>query len=242
VTVCSAVVCEARADAQTACELADRLLCDAADWITPEVLGDYRAWRGYHAHDDFLLWKDVPRLARQRRIKAHGHFDGQPGAPDAVAARRVLLLLHGSDAPVHAVLLIRDDDGDPRRRQGLEQARNESKLAVLIILGVAHTKRECWVLAGFVPKDSRETDELERLRAELGFDPVCGAENLTAKDDRAKRSAKRVLDELCGGDKNREMECWREADLDTLADRGRQTGLADYMDEIRNRLVPLFTE
>lgn len=88
-----AIVCEARADKETACALADRMLCAEVEWITAEVLDDYRRWRGFLEEESFLTIQHVPTLARQKNIRAHGKFDGNPIAPDEHVGRRALLLL-----------------------------------------------------------------------------------------------------------------------------------------------------
>jgi hypothetical protein len=235
-----AVVCEAPADHGTASALADRVFCAEVEWISEAVLDDYRKWRDASEQTPFLLWKEVSELARQANIRPHGHFDGEPALPDANAARRALLLLKASEAPLHGVLLIRDDDRDEDRRRGLEQARNSVDLGAPVVIGLAHTKRECWVLAGFDLSGKDEARRLEDLRRELGFDPRTGAENLTAKHDHDKRSAKRVLAVLTGGDRGREAECWLRYDLRLLEQRGQATGLTDFLREVRTLLAPLF--
>lgn len=238
-----AVVCEGPADQRSGCDLADRVLCDRIDWVDAETLADYRQWRGLNGSAPFLSWANVKRLAAERNVKSHGFFDGQPAAHDAHAARKALLLLELADSPPHAVILLRDEDGDPSRREGLQKARHRSNLRERVVIGLAVTMRECWVLAGFDPKNNEETDRLAELRRELGFDPTEAAEELTAgsKQRKAKRNAKGVLMVLSRGDPDREAECWRTTDLETLASRGRNSGLADYLGEVRERLVPLLT-
>ena len=108
------------------------------------------------------------------------------------------------------------------------------------MIGVAHTKRECWVLAGFEPRDDEESNRLAELGNELGFDPRKKAEKLTAREPSAKRSAKRVLNALTGGDQDREAQCWKKTDLSILERQGKNTGLADYLNDLKQRLVPLF--
>ena len=154
-------------------------------------------------------------------------------------ARKALLLLELSQEPPDAVILLRDEDGDPSRREGLQQARRRSKLKARIAIGVAAPMRECWILAGFDPQDDGENARLTELRSALGFDPRERAEKLAAAPVTAKRSAKRVLNALTGGDRQREADCWKITDLGTLTTRGRQTGLAEYFDEVRTRIVPL---
>ncbi len=122
----------------------------------------------------------------------------------------------------------------------MEQAREAVPEKSRIVIGLAHTKRECWVPASFEPGDAAESKTVHALRAELGFDPCERAEELAAIHDTDKRSAKRVLRLLTGGDSDREVQCWHGADLQTLRDRGSQTGLAAYFEELSGRLVPLF--
>lgn len=232
--------CEADGDRRTACGLADRVLCQEVEWIGPESLAAYRSWRGLDEGSACLKWSHAGRLFRKSGLKAHGHFDGRPGDPDALAARRVLLLLHKAGFVPDAVVLIRDSDGDLDRLAGLEQARTEWKEAVPIVLGLAHPKREAWVLAGFEPQDENEQTRLKAARQSLGFDPRLHAHRLDAGEPGALHDAKRVVAELIGGRASREEVCWMECGLETLSERGGENGLAAYVREVRERLVLLF--
>ena len=236
-----AVVCEAQADQQTGCDLADRVLVAEVDWLERDWLPHSRQWRGFRSDDTFLsLLHDVKRLAAKYNIKSHGFIEGQKAAPDAHLARKALRLLWASADPPDAVVILRDDDGDVRRKEGLKQARKDSKLDIPIILGIAHPKREAWVLAGFEPKGHDEDARLAQCQEELHFDPREAAASLTAKRDHETKSAKRVLRVLTAGDFDREAQCWRETDLDILERRGQNTGLAAYLEEVRTRLAPFF--
>ncbi|AGP36079.1 hypothetical protein BE21_41360 [Sorangium cellulosum] len=179
-------------------------------------------------------------MARARHLVAHGFFHGKPREPDAAMAEQALKLLATLDPPPDAVILMRDADKLSRRREGFEQARDAQQWPFRVIIGVAHTKRECWILAGYEPRDDAERALLERERKELGFDPRSCAEQLTASEDGAKRDAKRVLHALTGGDQEREEACMKEPPLAVLKQRGAATGLMDYLDEIEARLVPHF--
>lgn len=234
------VICEGPADRRTACELADRVLYQAIDWFSPDLLDAFRHWRGLRANDEFLAWKDVSSFAQKANVKIHGHFDGFPGEPDAWMARRALALVtKDAGKGFDAVMLIRDSDGNQARREGLEQAR-KSSLPFPVVIGVAHSKRESWFLAGFEARDEAERGRLDALKRELGFDPTERAHELNARAPGAKRDAKRVLDTLLGGDRERESMCWTESNLELFEARGKETGLAEFLDEIRERLVPLW--
>jgi hypothetical protein len=231
-----AVVCEAAGDQRTACLLADRVAQNALSWLEDHLLTSTRCWSGVQSGDAFLRWKTVHAAANRLGIVAHGHFSGEPGAPDARAARRALLVLRACDPPVVAAFLIRDSDNDLSRRTGLEQARAYCGWPFEVIVGVPHTKRECWLLAAFEPADGAEKTRLQSLRQELGFDPCEQPEKLTAKDDQAKRSAKRVWATLLQADEERGLA---GASLETLKKRGKLNGLADYLQELETRYVPL---
>src|ERR1700721_2181027 len=91
-----AVVAEAPADHQTAMELADRILIDAInDWLDEDQLPHQREG-GVEAAGQKLTWKRIRSLAQAAGIEAEGFFNGQPGLPDARAARRALRYLRAT--------------------------------------------------------------------------------------------------------------------------------------------------
>jgi hypothetical protein len=237
------VVCEARADFEQATELADRVLVATVDWLEGGIwLDSNRQWIGDDLGGVYLTWKSIPNRARELGISVRGHFEGEPGQPDAQAARRAIAYVRRQFEGVAAVLLIRDMDDQPERRQGLEQARTHHSAYVRIVIGVANPERECWVLSGFDPEDGTETARLDAEKQKLGFDPCSRSHELTAcKDDQAKRSAKRVLSILTADDRERERRCWRTTSLEVLEQRGGLNGLAEYLKEVKDRLVPLIT-
>jgi hypothetical protein len=135
-----------------------------------------------------------------------------------------------------AVFLIRDSDNDLQRRQGLNQARDCARWPFEIVIGVAHAKRECWLLAAFCPQGDEEQSGHAAVRSELGLDPCLQSHELVAQAETAKRNAKRVLGTLCpdGGERG-----LRETRLDVLKERGGGNGLAEYLAELESRYVPL---
>lgn len=237
-----AIVCEAAIDRQTGIDLADRVICERLSWIEG-YLATNREYRGLKRSDAFIAWskqKELVRLTGIRRF--HGHFGAlrnEPADPDAIAAQRMLTILDQCNDRPDVVVLLRDSDGDLRRKSGLEQARSEPVWRFPIIIGLAHTKRECWALAGFEAKDDVERETLLQLRPELGFDACEHPEKLDAQQDRARRSAKRVLSQLTNNNRERERRCWTETSLDVLRKRGGGTGLTEYLIELEQKLVPL---
>lgn len=234
------VVHEAPADFDTATSLADRVLLETIDWLEEEHLATQREWIARLNDGRQLTWKSMRQLASDAGIRAHGRFDGQPALADAAAARRAILFLLAKLPDLEAIVLIRDQDDQPDRRKGLEQARAEDKSGRAIAIGLAVVERECWLLSGFEPRNEDETARLANERSRLGFDPRHRNHELTAcKDDQAVHSPKRVLQALACGVRHRERQCWAEADLELLRQRGSQNGLAAYLTEVRDHLAPL---
>jgi hypothetical protein len=234
------VVHEAEADFVMATELADRVFIESVDWLEPELMQYQRDWVQFNPDGERLTWGRLKQLAKNANVAESGFFNGSPGQPDALAGRRAILYLKTIFPDISAILLIRDQDNQPERKIGLEQARQEHTM-IPIILGLAIIEREAWVSAGFSPHDEKDQTLLDAERQLLGFYPHEQSHRLTAgKDDNAKLSPKRVLQVLCGGNKTRERLCWTQTPLATLRERGTDNGLSHYLDEVRTRLVPLF--
>ena len=236
-----AVVHEAPADFQTATELADRVLVESIEWMEEHLLDYQRIWLREWSGAP-LTWKRVKQSALDAGFDAVGFFDGEPAQPDARAARRAILYLRHAVPDLAGLLLIRDQDDQPERRVGLEQARRQGDSRLPVVVGLAVVERESWVITGFEPNDDDERQNLEDERQNLGFDPRERSHELIAcKNDQAKRSPKRVLSVLTAGSGERQRRCWREAALPVLEARGQGNGLSQYLEEIRVSLVPLIT-
>lgn len=234
------VIYEALADFTTATELADRMLLEKIDWLEAELLQHQRQWIGEAPLGIRLTWTSMTGRAREAGIRVHGRFNGEPGLPDARAARRAIAYVLRQFGTVDAILLIRDVDDQHERKSGLQQAREVFASECTIILGIAIRERESWVICGFQPSNEEESGRLAAERQKLGWNPCLAPHDLTAgKDNQALKSPKRVLNALTGGDGNREADCWRNTPLEVLINRGQQNGLADFLEEVRLRLVPL---
>lgn len=240
-----AVVYEAPRDFETATELADRVIIESVSWLDPEHDRDsFRAWVGESPEGIPLTWTNIKGLAKKKGINAFGHFGGEPGEPDAASARRALLYLQKEfeDDHLEAVLLIRDQDDEPKRKIGLDQARDSKAYPFQVVVGLAIIERESWVICGFEPKTDKEGALLQSEISRVGWDPRSRPQDLKAgKNDNADKSPKRVLVALTEGKLDRQRECWSATDLKLLNERGRENGLAEYFREIKERLVPLIS-
>ena len=234
-----AVVHEARADFLTATELADRVLVESIDWMEEHLIEHQRTWLREWSGAP-LTWKRVKQSALDVGIDAIGFFDGEPAQPDARAARRAIFYLRYTLPDLAGVLLIRDQDDQPERRVGLDQARRQEEGRLPVVVGLAVVERESWVISGFDPENERERHNLEAETENLGFNPCLHSHRLTAcKDDQAKRSPKRVLAQMTDGEWERQRKCWKSTSLPVLQERGQANGLAEYLKEVKTKLVPL---
>lgn len=240
------VVCESAADQRTGCALADRVLVESPNGIGADHLTELRTWIGADGSPSlFLEWRHVGDLAKQKRIKAHGHFDGRvPGEMDAHAARLALRLFYSLKQPPNAVILLRDQDGQDERMRGMEQARNDSTnpFPDAVVIGFARRMREAWALAGFNARTVSEKKLLRELgdgKHGLGFDPTRQPERLQSSDPTNLRSPKFVLQKLTNGQHDREEPCWTETSLAELSQRGVACGLTAYLDEVERILMPI---
>jgi hypothetical protein len=240
--------CEAESDFKITSGLVDLVLRHHATWISdvmdmaPEGI---RSWVGDGRGHDFFDIHHVSSYALRLLGRVpQGHFNGQPGGAGGAMARTAFNIVRALNRQqdIDGVVLVWDMDGDAvERRRGLSQARAEAQKLVQfqIVLGRPDRMREAWVLAGFDPQSQDERDRLDDERQQLGFRPNVQAELLTASDPQARRSAKRVLAVLTSGDHRREERCWTEAALATLRARGTGSGLAEFLDEVEQGVVPL---
>lgn len=245
------VFCEAQGDFRTIAGLIDRVLCEEGPtWVREQLefrpLDDLRQWMGEGSGRPFFDVHHIRDHAADRGIRLpHGRFNGRPAGALYVAARTAFLVArHESKCsePMDAVIFVVDADHQgPERRESLEQARHlalrEERFGVVI--GCADMEREAWVLAGFEPENAAERARLDGERSDLGFCPCREAHRLRDHSDGGKRSLKRVLAALVSGEIERESRCWMDAPLDRLRERGEESGLTAFLEEVAQTLVPL---
>lgn len=248
-TVVIALVCEAPADGALARCLTDRVLHQRIDWLREHgaleecqaLLDGARQYQGHAPGTELLKWSELRGafVAAGLSPRAlHGRFNEEP---DARQARMALRLLAAGEPRPSAVLLLRDLDNRDERRAGLLQARNDNGWPFhAIIVGTAQKERESWVLSGFVARDDAERARHRELTTALSLDPCAQPERLREVDEGEPRHPKRVLRSLCGDDRARERACYEETALAVLRERGRENGLAAFLDELEGRLVPVF--
>lgn len=224
--------------------LADRVLIECGpDWVDSDSIDSFREWTGLDVATPFTKWTELRALADTHQIKVHGKTDG----PDSMAGRRALVLAVSvsKDAPIAAVVLVRDLDNQPSRRLGLRRARDlmASTLPFQVVIAAADPEGEAWIMHGFCAATGAEKARLAQVQGRLGFDPTRYPERLRGDRQRngagAEYDLKRVLSQLTGSDPLRERHCLQSAPLRDLMERGGTTGLSEYLVEVRTRVLPL---
>lgn len=231
------VIVESSADAETATKLAERILAEKIEWLEPEQLQYLFRWSGLQEGTEYSCWKNVKQIidfltqsSNYKPPRYLGHSQEGALKADGAIATKVLGLVRFLQGvrSIKAVLLIRDLDDDPERRQGLEQARarhsnqqtaSGSAVKLEIVIGTADRMREAWVLNGFIPFSKDEERILQEIKTELAFDPCEESHRLRSNSrenfDRI-RNPKVVLKRLTQNDRLREQQCWEATDLEIL--------------------------
>lgn len=247
-------IVESSADARTATKLAERVLVEKVDWLEPELLQHLFQWSGLEAGTEHSCWKNIDDITKRLSdkfkfptIRSNGKLktDGQAASK---IMKLISFLQYKQNRDIKAVILIRDLDNQPQRREHIEQARSEHinrQPKLEIVIGTAERMREAWVLNGFIPLNQEERRILEEIKTKLNFDPCEESHRLRSNSweeaDRI-RNPKVVVEKLTGGKMEREQQCWEETSLELLRERGVNTGLTVYIHEIEERLTPIISE
>ena len=240
------VVCENTGDAVVARGFGQRVLLENIEWmrdlnsIEPEALP---TWGGLTATMTFTSWVSISRLYNDSSLPniRSLEINGQPPEPDALTALKAFRLAE-QVAPL-AVVLLRDIDAVDARRNGLAQARDKyqqtSLAPIPCIIGLPDRYQEAWLLAGFQPRNPRETKALADACRDLeSVHPTREAHRLNGAQGEM-RHAKTIWERLSNRDEARAEACWTVTLLEDLHKHGVGCGLSAYLEEIRARVVPL---
>lgn len=240
---------EAAADARTVDTLLTRVLDEAAPSPTavpPST--SYRAigLQGGEHGPPYVKWASLPALFEEVAplFRATMRFGGGTYSLQAHKAS-AMAILHPVLRDADAIVLLVDADNDTGRlkqlRDGVQaplppQRRPAAGANIpSIACGVAVRKREAWHLNGFEPASPKERALFKQEQKRISLDPVREAHRLNGDSRNPQtsgRCAKRVLDVLVQGDRDREHACVAETDLDALRQRGKETGLTDFLSEL----------
>lgn len=238
------IACEDEGHFDAVTTLVDGTLLERFPWLDG-IIESCRTWRG---RDESSPWYKYSRrdandlrpivLPSGIRIAPHGKIGGRNLEPGVVMWRKVLMLFCDCTPRPDLVLLAHDMDGYKRRKRGMNQARSDFDWPFPIAIAAPEPEVEAWSISGFTPLDDGEEVKLTELRLALSFDPTLQSHRLTSHPNDARTDAKRVLEALCGKDRDRRHQCM--TDRERLRERGRLNGAADFLEEIDDVLVPLF--
>ncbi|AUX35650.1 MULTISPECIES: hypothetical protein [Sorangium] len=94
------------------------------------------------------------------------------------------------------------------------------------------------VALGVAAESAGDVRIVQTLRGELHFDPCTKPEQLTSKNEADRKDAKRVLGVLTSTGRDA-LARWADVPLERLEAHGGACGLARFVREVRERLVPL---
>ena len=243
------VICEDEAHFRVVSALIDTRTLATFEWLRG-ILDNVRSWRAEPGRPDRRYMKcggqasrwsePLVRLDDGTVIRLHGHIAGRPLLPEANMWREALAFAARQRPLPAAVVLVRDLDGYSDRRLGMLQVRDNLPWppAMPIVIATPNPEIEAWIVAGFVPADSPEQQRLSELSRVLCFDPTIDSHRLTSHPNTAETDAKRVLEVLTDGVFERQERC--VADSAVLADRGERNYCRSFLEEIDQRLLPVF--
>jgi hypothetical protein len=245
------VVAEAPADWRMVAHLIDRKVLHYAPDLMQDAgsLEAVRIWCGIEADSQFTSFSRLKKLAfdeHKSALRGAGPIGFSGSAREGfewASVKKVLILARlGARPAPDAIVYSRDMDRRPReRKESIENAISTiPDPPFVVVLALANPKREAWILNGFIVRNAAEEKRLSGLKKELGLDPCEKAEEVDVSTPGALKDAKRVLKKLTDGDHDRESECLN-APWETLRKRGKNTGLAEFLEQVKDRIVPLVT-
>lgn len=226
-----------------ASDLCDRVVVERgprwlADlWGERTLLEGQRSWTGVAPTEAWTKWTSL-RSHDRRHHSTHGL--GMKGYA-LVAYRAAHIAARLAPVPDVVVFCI-DTQGDPGMRRAMQEGVRRADAGELsFAFAVAHQESEAWVVTGFVPENAGEADMLRLETREQGFDPTAAPQRLTPNRSTDPHDAKRVVAALIpeGTLSPRARRCWLDRGLVDLEQRGRETGLPEYLADISDVVLSL---
>ncbi|MDC0744458.1 hypothetical protein [Polyangium mundeleinium] len=242
--------CEASADFRAIEILVDRVLHEEGpDWLadnfdTKKEREAFRTFKGesddrpfYDVHDVSRHFAKLEKDTGSKVLVPHASFDGRR-LPKAMQVYTILHFVRALSKieRVDGVLIVVDMDKHGKEgRAGMDKARAAPFVSkpFRVALGCPNPCREAWIVAGFIPASSNEREALKNLK--LGFSLPDEPHRIHEAGDPHK-----VIKKLTNDVRAREDRCLEEPPLDTLATRGKDAGLADFLNELRREILPLY--
>lgn len=241
------VICEGPTDFRVVTALADRVVREhGPEWLAedPDQLAAEREYRGLKGDPNYTPWRSVKERAAEYNGGRGLRTLSRGGAEYATTRKAVTLAILQREPGrlADVIILSRDTDGDTARAQSWRDLREEFQGKIGVLIAAQHPKLEAWLLNAFEPESSDEIDRLAKQRAALGFDPRIGAHKLAAEGRKGRRNAKMVLAGLTAESFERAESAMAATPLGTLRERGTRTGLAGFIEEVEQRLIPILSK
>jgi hypothetical protein len=229
-------------------ELIDQALMARIEYIEPETISAFRTFVGLSHFEPFERLRTSPGERRQDYRRAVRKAWGEPISHPVelvIATKLQEILSHYSDREQELpyLVIVKDTDADEECRDAIRNLRVLYE-AERLVIGYQHAELECWLIAAFEPTDGHERQRLRDMdHGELpgcGFNPCLRSHDLTntgPDHDGIKLSPKRVLRYLTAGDRSRALHGLHRDNHATLIQRGEHNGLADFLGDIRSRLI-----
>jgi len=225
--------------------LTDRVLAQHSTWLG-DVIDACRIWCEAQDGRPWSLFTRARKEVRTRDLRGSlptGHFGrGQPGQLDARFARAQLHVwkeAHDRGERLDVVFIARDLDRKDKRLLGLRQAIAERPWPFAVVLAWFQPEAEAWFIGGFEPRTHAERAAHAELRQELGFWPIQQPHRLLSTRDDSPKDTKRVWAKLHCGDLDARQRSL-QADFDVLRRNGVEIGVPEFLDQIIEKVVPLF--
>lgn len=197
---------------------------------------DLRRFEGLGGGESYIPIKSIPLLAKARGLDRRYSAEGLKHG-DAGTLRKLYQVLQKDKllGPGTVILWARDDDGNPDRASTRQHQANEARDALPsstpLLLAIATECGEAWVIAGWKP--SADDPKLKLWRRKLGFAPHERSWELSHKAH-APKSAKAVLEDIFGGEEEKEAAALISA-ARSQSEASLRSGLQAFCEDVRSR-------
>jgi hypothetical protein len=238
------LLCEGAGDDEDLHHLTLNVLRHAHNWLKDH---DELPWVEMRYGERFLKWGNVAAEASALNVPPVLRAGRGIGYAMARRALNLLSVLPAIDlTAVLRVVMVHDSDHTDGWFESLAAARDEwlreerGVRDIDVAIGIAHPEHEAWPIAVFEVRAAQEQKHLEALRSELGFDPTREPHRLRSGRSTHTKDAKRVLATVTAAEPARRRTLLLDAPIDLLIERGKTSGLADFVVELLDRAATAY--
>lgn len=222
-------------------ELTDRVLTTHFEWLADIDRTHRTTWRESPEGRPWFALRRAGKAAGPHSSLPHGRFGrGESGAiaRKAEAQLRSWKDMHDRGDRFDAVVIATDLDRKDRLG-GLRQAIDAHPWPFAVILAWCQPEVEAWFICGHAPRTASQREAHARQRQRLGFCPIEQPHRLLSTRDDSEKDAKVVWAALSVDDGDARARSL-QADLAVLRRNGAGAGVADFLDQLGEKLVPRY--